>query len=109
MNSVIKKVLYYLPSAIFNILELLIILLLGTVLKVSTLEIILIFTTFVFIRNILGGQLHYKDWYRCAIMSILIFVSFFIVAKTNIIISLIMTTFSAIILTKKGNIDTKLI
>lgn len=99
-----KKILYYLPSIIFNVTEILIIVLVGISLKLSIKEILIIFGTFVLIRNISGEQLHYKDWYKCSIWSILIFTSFFVVAKTNIIVSLIITVFAAIILTQKGNI-----
>lgn len=99
-----KKILYYLPSIIFNFVELLIIYIAGLCLRISTIQIVLIFMSFVLIRTILGGQLHYKDWYKCSIWSILVFMSFFLLAKVNITISLILVIFSGMILTTKGNI-----
>lgn len=99
-----KKILYYLPSIIFNFVELLIIYISGLCLKISAIQIIIIFMSFVLIRTILGGQLHYKAWYKCSTWSILVFMSFFLLAKVNIAISLALAIFSGMILTTKGNI-----
>lgn len=100
-----KKILMYIPSIIFNIGELFIIYLFGIWLKVPTSQIVSIFLFFVLTRIILKGQLHYKDWYRCLIWSTLVFISFFIVAKVNILIAILIAIFSGYILTQQGNID----
>ncbi len=104
-----KKVLRLLPSIIFNIIELLIIYIFGTILKVSIQDMILILMFFALTTNALGGQLHYKDWRKCLIWSTLVFISFFLLIKIDIKIALSMVMFSAIILTNKGNINTSTI
>lgn len=100
-----KKILLYLPSIIFNVVEVLIIALIGMLLDLPLKEMILIFILFALIRMSLGGAMHYKDWYRCMIWSALVFLSLFVVAKANLIICIIMTAFCAFILTGKGNIN----
>lgn len=99
-----KKILLYLPSIIFNVVEVSVIVLIGILLKLSINQIAIIFALFATIRISLGGSLHYKDWYRCMIWSTLIFLSLFVVAKQSLPFCIIMTLFSAYILTTKGNI-----
>lgn len=100
-----KKILYYLPSIIFNLAETLVIILIGVLLKLDMRIIALITTLFAIIRMGLGGVMHYKDWYRCLIWSTLVFLSLFVVAKVDIIVCIIMTIFCAYILTSKANIN----
>ena len=100
-----KKVLYYLPSIIFNLAESLVIILIGFWLNLSTKEILMILLLFSITRMRLGGAMHYKDWYKCLIWSTLVFLSLFVVAHTGMILSIIMTVFCAYILTGKGNIN----
>lgn len=94
-----------LPSIIFNLAESLVIILIGFWLNLGTKEILMILLLFAMTRMRLGGAMHYKDWYRCLIWSALVFLSLFIVAKSGIVLSIIMTIFCAYILTGKGNID----
>lgn len=100
-----KKIMYYLPSIIFNVAELSIIALIGMLLELSIKEMLIIFCLFVIIRMSLGDAMHYKDWYKCMIWSTLVFLSLFVLAKSGIILSIIMTVFCAYILTGKGNIN----
>ena len=100
-----KKILLYLPSIIFNVVEVLVIALIGMLLDLPLKEMILIFVLFALIRMSLGGAMHYKDWYKCMIWSALVFLSLFVVAKANLMICIIMTVFCAYILTGKGNIN----
>lgn len=100
-----KKILLYLPSIIFNVVEVLVIALIGMLLDLPLKEMILIFILFALIRMSLGGAMHYKDWYKCMIWSALVFLSLFVVAKANLMICIIMTVFCAYILTGKGNIN----
>ena len=100
-----KKVLYYLPSIIFNLAESLVIILIGFWLNLNTKEILMILLLFSITRMRLGGAMHYKDWYKCLIWSTLVFLSLFVVAHTGMILSIIMTVFCAYILTGKGNIN----
>ncbi len=99
-----NKILLYLPSIIFNVVEVGIIALIGTLLDLPIKEMIIIFLLFAIIRMNLGEAMHYKDWYKCMLWSSLVFLSLFVVAKTNIFICILMTIFCAYILTNKGNI-----
>ncbi len=99
-----KKILLYLPSIIFNIAEVGIIVLIGTLLDLPIKEMILVFVLFAMLRMSLGGAMHYKDWYRCMIWSSLIFLFLFVLAKADIILCILSTIFCAYVLTNKGNI-----
>lgn len=100
-----KKILYYLPSIIFNVIEVLVIFLIGTSLKLEFKMILLVFVLFAIVRIKLGGALHYKSPIKCAIWSSLIFASLFSIARLGIEITLPVVVFSAYILTSKGNIN----
>lgn len=99
-----KKIWYYLPSIIFNLVETLVIFLIGKLLNLPTMHILIIFLNFAIFRMLFKYALHYKDWYRCLIWSTLVFISFFTLAKVNIIIAILMSIFSSYILTKRGDI-----
>lgn len=100
-----KKILYFLPSIIFNVAETLVIFLIGKLLKLHIEEILLILVLFAIVRMITKSAMHYKDWYRCLIWSTLFFLSLFVVARVHLVLSLAMTIFEAIILSGKGNIS----
>lgn len=69
------------------------------------LEIMLvIFGLFVTVRISLGGAMHYKSPYKCAIWSLLIFLSLFVLTNVGLGVSIIMAIFCAFILTTKGDI-----
>lgn len=73
-----KKILLYLPSVIFNVAEVSIIALIGTLLDLPINEMIVIFLLFAIMRMSLGGAMHYKDWYKCMVWSTLVFLSLFV-------------------------------
>jgi hypothetical protein len=100
-----NKILLYLPSIIFSVVEIGVIALIGMLLNLKIETMIIIFVLFAIIRTSLGGAMHYKDWYKCMIWSALVFLSLFVLAKANIIICILMTIFCACILTKRGNIS----
>ena len=100
-----EKIKDYLPSIIFNLAETLVILLTGKLLGLSLKEMLLIMMVFVMIRITIGTALHHKSPYKCAIWSILVFLSLFVLANVGLPISILMSIFCAIILTGKGNIN----
>ena len=55
-------------------------------------------------RGFFGKALHFKDWYRCLIWSLLILLSLFVLLKVDLIISILFAIFSAFIMTGKSNI-----
>ena len=99
-----EKVKYYLPSIIFNVAEVLVIFLAGKLLGLKLEIMLVIFTCFITIRISLGGALHYKSPYKCAIWSLLIFLSLFLLTNVGLLVSIIMSVFCAFVLTTKGNI-----
>lgn len=99
-----KKILLYLPSVIFNVAEVSIIALIGTLLDLPINEMIVIFLLFAIMRMSLGGAMHYKDWYRCMVWSTLVFLSLFVLARADLIICILSTIFCAYVLTTRGNI-----
>jgi hypothetical protein len=68
-----KKFKYYLPSIIFNIAEVGVIILTGILLQLKIEIMLLILSIFCMIRISIGGALHYKSPYKCAIWSLLVF------------------------------------
>lgn len=99
-----KKILYWLPSIIFNVVEVLIIGLVGTLLKLPFKDMLIIFTLFVLVRLGIGGAMHYKAWQKCILWSTLMFLSLFVVVKADWLISLIMSVFCGYILTNRANL-----
>lgn len=100
-----KKIKHYLPSIIFNIAEILVIFLAGKLLGLKLEIMLIIFGIFVMIRISLGGAMHYKSPYKCAIWSLLVFLSLFVLTNVGFGVSIIMAIFCAFILTTKGNVD----
>lgn len=100
-----KKIFYYLPSIIFNVIESIVIILIGVLLRLKIEDIIIVILLFGIVRMLTKGAIHYKDWKRCLLWSTLQMFSLFLVYKVGINISILITTFSAIILSKKGDIN----
>ena len=99
-----EKIKYYLPSIIFNVAEVLVIFLAGKLLGLKLEVMLIVFGLFVTIRISLGGAMHYKSPYKCAVWSLLMFLSLFVLTNAGLIISIIMAIFCAFVLTSKGNI-----
>ena len=100
-----KKFKKILPSIIFNIVETIIILLIGIVLDLPINYILIVMLTFVISRGCFGKALHFKTWYRCLIWSALIMLSLFVILKLDLILCILFTIFSAFIMTGKSNIN----
>ena len=100
-----ERIKYYLPSIIFNSAEILVIFLAGKLLGLKLEIMLVIFGIFVTIRISLGGALHYKSPYQCAVWSLLMFLSLFVLTHAGFWFSIIMALFCAYILTTRGNIQ----
>lgn len=98
-----KKVMYYLPSIIFNLFETLIIFSIGRLLELKLIELFMILVLFSGIRISLGNALHYKSPIKCILWTTLVFTSLFLVFKVDFMIGIIITIFASFILTSKGN------
>lgn len=99
-----KKFFYYLPSIVFNVAEVLVVILIGKLLELPINSLVVILTLFVVTRMLMKKPLHYKKWYKCFIWTTLFFLSLFVVVKVSLIIAICLTIFEAMILTNKGNI-----
>ena len=100
-----KKIIFKLPSIIFNLAETLVIILAGKLLGLKLEIMLMIMAVFVMIRISLGKAMHYKSPYKCAIWSLLVFLSLFVLTNVGFGVSIIMAIFCAFILTTKGDIN----
>lgn len=99
-----KKILYILPSMIFNFLEAVLVFLGGIAIKVPIPIIILIVLVFSIVRMCTRSAKHYKSWVKCMIWSTIVILSLLVVTKVDLLIAIAMTVFSAIVLSGKGDI-----
>lgn len=104
-KNYMEKVMYWLPTIIFNILETCIIFLVGILLEVPIYDIFCIVFIFAIARRLIGEDKHYKSPWRCLVWSTIIFVSLFMVSKVGTLMYIIMTIFSAYILSGKADIQ----
>ncbi len=100
-----KKIFYYLPSIIFNTVEVSIIFIVGFLLNIPFKDLLVIFMVFVLMRINFGDAMHYKDWKLCMLWSTILFFELFLVTKVGYYIAILVSVFCAYILTKRGNIN----
>lgn len=99
-----KKFKKIFSNLIFNFAETMIIILIGSLLKLPINYILIIMLSFMISRGFFGNPLHFKDWYKCLVWSALILLSLFVILKVDLVISILFTIFSALIMTGKSNI-----
>lgn len=90
---------------LFNLIEMLCVILTATLLNISLMYSLIIMFIFVITRMTFGKALHYKSPYRCFVMTLAIFLSLFIVFKVNIYLSIVISIFDGYLLTGKANIE----
>ena len=95
----------YWKSIIFNVAETAIIFFSGWLLLCSWERALAIMVSFAIVKIIIGKSLHYKSWVKCLFMSYIVLLVLFFVANVNFPIALLLSIFSAIILTKHCNIS----
>lgn len=100
-----KKIIYYLPSIIFNVAEILIVILIGVLLGLELRRMIMLIVLFSMIRMVVKKAMHYKDWKKCLLMTTLFFTSLIVIAIADFTLTLAMTIFEALILTGHSNIE----
>lgn len=88
-----KKLLYYVPTILFNTLELFLLFMIGTAMDVEIYKMISILLTFTLVRNLIGEGKHYKNPALCLIWSLAVFSILFLICKLNFILALILTIF----------------
>lgn len=91
-------------SLFFNIGETLIIFMIGKIFNISWNLIIAMTLIFFFTRKLCGQPKHFATWYRCLVWSLLMFTSLFALTDLHIIVILLMTAFTAYVLSGKADI-----
>ena len=99
-----KRKYLNLPSIIFNIVETLLLILGAYLLKIGIINTCIIFLVFQISRFYFKMPKHYKDWRKCLIWTLLIFLSLFVVARVDITVGALTTVFAAYILSGKADI-----
>ena len=94
-----------LPDLIFNLVETIIIVLIGIFLNIPIQYIFLLIVVFLMSRNTFGNVIHFKTWYRCLVWSLLVMLTLLVLFKVDLVISVMFAIFSAFILTGKSNIN----
>lgn len=94
---------YYLPSALFNIFELVVIFMVGILFAVDVKYILAIFVAFIMNKCIFGMTMHYKDWYICLGWSTLLFISFYILSRISIELA-VCSTLTYVFFSERTNI-----
>lgn len=99
-----NKILYILPSMMFNFLEVVVVFFAGIKINVPISIIILVVLVFSGVRMLTRSAKHYKSMYKCMIWSTIVILSLLVVTKVDLMIAIAMTVFSAIVLSGKGDI-----
>lgn len=92
-------------SLLFNLVETLLIFLIGELLNLPIPYILIVMLTFMISRGCFGSTLHFKTWYRCLIWSAAIMLSLFLILKVDLVLSILFAVYSAFIMTGKSNIQ----
>ena len=100
-----ESVKFQLKRITFNIIETILILLIGKLLYLPINFILIVMFTFLLSRTCFGKTMHFKTWYRCLIYSLTIMLSLFLILKIDLVLSIIFTVFAAFIMTGKADID----
>ena len=95
----------FIKVLIFNIIETIIIFLLGNIFNVNMNIRIMFMVTFFLTRMIIGKPKHYNKAYRCAIWSFLVFVSLYSLSSLDIPVIILLTIFTGFISTGRADIE----
>lgn len=98
------KVLNFIKVLIFNIIETIIIFLLGNIFNVDMGIRIVFMVIFFLTRMIIGKPKHYNKAYRCALWSSLVFISLYSLSSLDLLAIILLTVFTAFISTGKADI-----
>ena len=79
------KIKNIISTVIFNAAETALIVLSGILLGLPINNIALVMLSFMVSRCFFGKTLHFKNWYRCLIWSLLILFSLFVILKIDVI------------------------
>lgn len=97
-----KKFLF---SLFFNIIETIIIFMIGLIFNLNASFIIVLMVTFFLTRLLCGQPKHYNKWYRCFVWSLLTFTSVYALTDLHIIVTILLTIFAGFIATGRADIN----
>lgn len=97
-----KKFLF---SLCFNIVETIVIFMIGLIFEISPSLIIVLMATFFLSRSLCGQPKHYNKAYRCFIWSLLTFTSVYALTDLHIIATILLTIFAGFIATGRADIN----
>ena len=83
-----KKFLF---ALMFNIVETLVIFMIGLIFKLSPSLIIVLMITFFLTRMLCGQPKHYNKWYRCFVWSALTFTSVYALTNLDLLANILLT------------------
>ena len=99
-----RDVFTFIKVLCFNLLETVIIFLLGKIFNVAIGLRIVLMVLFFLTRMIIGKPKHYNKAYRCMIWSLLVFLSLYAISSLDLFVIILLTIFTAFISTGKADI-----
>ena len=99
------RILNYLRVLVFNVAEVIIVFLLGGLFNVETDIRIMFMVLFFLTRMIIGKPKHYSKAYKCAIWSVLVFLSLYSLSSLDFIVIILLTIFTGFISTGRADIN----
>lgn len=99
-----KEMKNFIKVLLFNIVETIIIFMIGLIFKLEPNYIITLMITFFLTRIVCGQPKHYKKAYQCFVWSTLTFTSVYALTNLNIIVVILLTIFTGYIATGKADI-----
>ena len=98
------KVKIFIEELLFNIVETIVIFMIGLIFKLDYNYIITLMLIFFFTRLFCGKPKHYKKAYNCFIWSALTFTSVYLLTDLHIIVTILLTIFTGYIATGRADI-----
>ena len=95
----------FLFSLFFNIIETIVIFMIGLIFKLSPSLIVILMLVFFFTRLLCGRPKHYNKWYRCFLWSTLTFTSVYALTDLDIFATILLTIFAGFIATGRADIQ----
>ena len=99
------KVRNFIKVLTFNIVETIVIFMIGLIFEISKNIIILLMLVFFFTRLLIGQPKHYRRAYECFIWSTLTFTSIFALTDLHIFVVILLTVFAGYIATGRADIE----
>lgn len=100
-----KQFLNFIKVLIFNIIETIIIFLLGGIFNVEINKRIMFMVIFFIVRMLIGEPKHYKKAYMCALWSSLVFLSLYSLSSLDLFSIILLTIFTGFISTGRADIN----